>query len=101
VFSNLSYPHYAELLDKSLRCIPIIGTTIYIVLLNMDSNDVLFAEQYGICIYVLNPEFSPMLEKAGLRIAGVDLDGEVRIMELDQITDGHLNFLREAFAFAQ
>jgi CTP synthase (UTP-ammonia lyase) len=25
-----------------------------------------------------------MVEKAGLRIAGVDLDGEVRIMELDQ-----------------
>jgi hypothetical protein len=39
-----------------------------------------------------------MLEKAGLCIAGVDLDGEVRIIELDQITDGHLNFLREAFA---
>lgn len=41
-------------------------------------------EQYGICNYGLNPEFSPMLEKAGLRIAGVDPDGEVRIMELDQ-----------------
>jgi CTP synthase (UTP-ammonia lyase) len=41
-------------------------------------------EQYGICNYGLNPEFSPILEEAGLRIAGVDLDGEVRIMELDQ-----------------
>jgi hypothetical protein len=34
-----------------------------------------------------------VLEKAGLRIAGVNHDGEVRIMELDHITDGHLNFL--------
>ncbi|MFD2615689.1 CTP synthase C-terminal region-related (seleno)protein [Paenibacillus gansuensis] len=41
-------------------------------------------EQYGICNYGLNPEFSPMLEKAGLSIAGVDLEGEVRIMELNQ-----------------
>lgn len=41
-------------------------------------------EQYGICNYGLNPEFAPMLEQAGLRIAGVDTDGEVRIMELDQ-----------------
>lgn len=39
-------------------------------------------EQYGICNYGLNPEFAPLLEKAGMRIAGVDLDGEVRIMEL-------------------
>lgn len=38
-------------------------------------------EQYGICNYGLNPEYSPLLEKAGLRIAGIDLDGEVRIME--------------------
>jgi CTP synthase (UTP-ammonia lyase) len=41
-------------------------------------------EQYGICNYGLNPEFAPMLEQAGFRIAGVDADGEVRIMELDQ-----------------
>ncbi|CAM4316656.1 CTP synthase C-terminal region-related (seleno)protein [Paenibacillus tarimensis] len=41
-------------------------------------------EQYGICNYGLNSDFSPMLERAGLRIAGVDLEGEVRIMELDE-----------------
>ncbi|WP_199617079.1 CTP synthase C-terminal region-related (seleno)protein [Paenibacillus alkalitolerans] len=41
-------------------------------------------EQYGVCNYGLNPEFSPILEEAGLRIAGADVDGEVRIMELDQ-----------------
>ncbi|MFB5760223.1 CTP synthase C-terminal region-related (seleno)protein [Paenibacillus medicaginis] len=40
-------------------------------------------EQYGICNYGLNSEFAPSLEKAGLRIVGTDLDGEVRIMELD------------------
>jgi CTP synthase (UTP-ammonia lyase) len=41
-------------------------------------------EQYGICNYGLNLEFAPMLEQAGFRIAGVDTDGEVRIMELYQ-----------------
>jgi CTP synthase (UTP-ammonia lyase) len=39
-------------------------------------------EQYGICNYGLNPEFAPLLEKAGMRIAGVDSDGDTRIMEL-------------------
>lgn len=41
-------------------------------------------EQYGICNYGLNPEFSAQIDQAGLRIAGVDLDGHVRIMELDR-----------------
>ncbi|RDW22386.1 hypothetical protein CWR48_01380 [Oceanobacillus arenosus] len=39
-------------------------------------------EQYGICNYGLNPEFAPLLEKAGMRVVGVDTDGEARIMEL-------------------
>ena len=39
-------------------------------------------EQYGICNYGLNPVFAPMLEKAGMQIAGVDTEGETRIMEL-------------------
>ncbi|MBP0723718.1 CTP synthase [Bacillus sp. RG28] len=39
-------------------------------------------EQYGICNYGLNPEFAPLLEEAGMRIAGVDSEGETRIMEL-------------------
>jgi CTP synthase (UTP-ammonia lyase) len=41
-------------------------------------------EQYGICNYGLNPEFSPLLEQAGMRIVGVDDSGETRIMELSQ-----------------
>ncbi|WP_246469361.1 hypothetical protein [Cohnella nanjingensis] len=39
-------------------------------------------EQYGICNYGLNPEFAPLLEQAGLRVAGVDTEGAARIMEL-------------------
>ena len=39
-------------------------------------------EQYGICNYGLNPEFAPLLEQAGMRIVGVDENGETRIMEL-------------------
>lgn len=42
------------------------------------------AEQYGICNYGLNHEFAPLLEQSGMRIAGVDGDGEIRIMELTQ-----------------
>ncbi|WP_054941165.1 CTP synthase C-terminal region-related (seleno)protein [Paenibacillus ihuae] len=41
-------------------------------------------EQYGICNYGLNPKYAPLLEQAGLRMAGVDFAGEVRIMELDK-----------------
>ncbi|MDQ0062719.1 CTP synthase C-terminal region-related (seleno)protein [Paenibacillus harenae] len=41
-------------------------------------------EQYGICNYGLNPEFAPLLEHAGMRIVGVDENGETRIMELYQ-----------------
>jgi CTP synthase (UTP-ammonia lyase) len=44
--------------------------------------DVEIVEQYGICNYGLNHEFAPLLEEAGMRIAGVDTDGETRIMEL-------------------
>jgi len=39
-------------------------------------------EQYGICNYGFNPEFRSMFEHSGMRIAGVDTDDEVRIMEL-------------------
>jgi CTP synthase (UTP-ammonia lyase) len=39
-------------------------------------------EQYGICNYGLNPEFRSMFERSGMRIAGVDTNHEVRIMEL-------------------
>ncbi|MDQ6421296.1 hypothetical protein RB620_17870 [Paenibacillus sp. LHD-117] len=42
------------------------------------------AEQYGICNYGLNPEFAPLLEQAGMRIVGVDQNGETRIMEHSQ-----------------
>lgn len=40
--------------------------------------------QYGICNYGLNPIFAPLLEQAGMRIAGVDENGETRMMELAQ-----------------
>jgi CTP synthase (UTP-ammonia lyase) len=39
-------------------------------------------EQYGICNYGLNPEFRSQFEHSGMRIAGVDTNDEVRIMEL-------------------
>jgi CTP synthase (UTP-ammonia lyase) len=41
-------------------------------------------EQYGICNYGLNPESAHLLEQAGMRIVGVDENGETRIMELNQ-----------------
>jgi len=51
------------------------------------------AEQYGICSYGPNTEYRPMLERAGLRVAGVDEDGNVRIMELE----GHPFFVGTLF----
>ncbi len=39
-------------------------------------------EQYGICNYGLNPEFRSMFERSGMKITGVDTNGETRIMEL-------------------
>jgi CTP synthase (UTP-ammonia lyase) len=39
-------------------------------------------EQYGTCNYGLVKDFAPRLEQAGLRIAGRDEDGEIRVMEL-------------------
>ncbi|MDF2680346.1 MAG: hypothetical protein K0R47_1536 [Brevibacillus sp.] len=42
------------------------------------------SEQYGICNYGVNPAFAPLLTEAGLRIAGVDANGEVRLMEYEQ-----------------
>ncbi|MFC5531172.1 glutamine amidotransferase-related protein [Cohnella yongneupensis] len=38
-------------------------------------------EQYGTCNYGPNPQFEPLLEQAGMRVVGVDADGETRIME--------------------
>jgi CTP synthase (UTP-ammonia lyase) len=40
------------------------------------------AEQYGICNYGLNPDFRSLFEQNGMKIAGVDTNDEVRIMEL-------------------
>ncbi|ANE45938.1 hypothetical protein SY83_06125 [Paenibacillus swuensis] len=42
------------------------------------------SEQYGTCNYGLNPDFASHLEKAGIRIVGVDHNGETRIMEYSQ-----------------
>lgn len=39
-------------------------------------------EQYGICNYGLNPDFILKFEQAGMVIAGVDSNGDARIMEL-------------------
>lgn len=40
-------------------------------------------EQYGICNYGLNPDFISKFEQAGMCMAGVDTNGEPRIMELN------------------
>lgn len=50
-------------------------------------------EQYGICNYGLNPAFAAQVARAGFRVAGVDEDGETRIMELE----GHPFFFGTLF----
>jgi CTP synthase (UTP-ammonia lyase) len=41
-------------------------------------------EQYGICNYGLNSAFRAEFEQHGLRVSGVDGNGEVRIVELEK-----------------
>jgi CTP synthase (UTP-ammonia lyase) len=47
------------------------------------------------CNYGLNPKYRAPLEEAGLRVTGVDEDGEVRIVELDD----HRFFVATLFCF--
>lgn len=47
------------------------------------------------CNYGLNPEFRPRIEETGLRLTGIDDEGEVRIVELDH----HPFFLATLFCF--
>lgn len=47
------------------------------------------------CNYGLNPDYRPSLEAAGMRVTGIDEDGEVRIVELD----GHPFFVATLFCF--
>jgi CTP synthase (UTP-ammonia lyase) len=47
------------------------------------------------CNCGLNPDFRPRLEAAGLRVTGVDEEGEVRIVELDD----HPFFVATLFCF--
>ena len=50
------------------------------------------SEQFA-CNYGLNREFREKLEQGGLRVSGVDLDGDVRIVELT----GHCFFVATLF----
>ena len=61
------------------------------------------AELYGVesavedyfCSYGLSPEYRPRLEESGLRVSGVDEDGEPHIVELH----GHPFFVATLFCF--
>jgi CTP synthase (UTP-ammonia lyase) len=61
------------------------------------------AELYGaesavedyFCSYGLSPEYRPRMEESGLRVSGVDEEGEPRIVELE----GHPFFLATLFCF--
>jgi CTP synthase (UTP-ammonia lyase) len=61
------------------------------------------AELYGVesavedyfCSYGLSPEYRPRMEESGLRVSGVDEEGEPRIVELDE----HPFFVATLFCF--
>jgi CTP synthase (UTP-ammonia lyase) len=61
------------------------------------------AELYGVesavedyfCSYGLSPEYRPRMEESGLRISGVDEEGEPRIVE----HEGHPFFVATLFCF--
>jgi CTP synthase (UTP-ammonia lyase) len=52
-------------------------------------------EEDFFCNYGLNPEYRGRLEAAGLRVTGVDADGDARIVELED----HPFFLATLFCF--
>jgi CTP synthase (UTP-ammonia lyase) len=47
------------------------------------------------CSYGLSPKYRPQMEEAGLRVSGVDEEGEPRIVELE----GHPFFVATLFCF--
>ena len=47
------------------------------------------------CSYGLSPKYRPRMEEAGLRVSGVDEEGEPRIVELE----GHPFFVATLFCF--
>jgi len=47
------------------------------------------------CSYGLSPEYRPRMEESGLRVSGVDEEGEPRIVELD----GHPFLVATLFCF--
>ena len=47
------------------------------------------------CSFGLNPAYRPAMEQAGLRVTGLDDDGEARIVELDH----HPFFVATLFCF--
>ena len=61
------------------------------------------AELYGaglavedyFCSYGLSPDYRPRMEESGLRVSGVDAEGEPRIVELE----GHPFFVATLFCF--
>jgi CTP synthase (UTP-ammonia lyase) len=61
------------------------------------------AELYGVetaaedyfCSYGLSPDYRPRMEESGLRVSGVDEDGEPRIVELEE----HPFFIATLFCF--
>ena len=55
------------------------------------SNEIM--EQYGICNYGLNQDFRSLVEQSGMKVAGVDTNDDVRIMELP----GHRFFIGTLF----
>lgn len=55
------------------------------------SNEIV--EQYGICNYGLNQDFRSLFEQSGMKVAGVDTNDDVRIMELP----GHRFFIGTLF----
>jgi CTP synthase (UTP-ammonia lyase) len=77
-------PYASELFVTPLTC-EVAGRTMHVTL---DAGSRLYGgvtevqEQYY-CNFGLNPEYRAQLDAAGLRITGVDADGDARVFELD------------------
>jgi len=91
-------PDAAELVVSSLSC-SLVGHQATVRLLPGTKAAALYgadrADEDYFCNYGLNPEYRPRLEAVGLRVSGVDDDGEVRVVELD----GHPFYVATLYCF--
>ena len=91
-------PDAADLVVTPLAC-SLWGQELQVVLVPGSRAAALYGVDSAVedyfCSYGLSPDYRPRMEESGLRVSGVDQEGEPRIVELD----GHPFFVATLFCF--